>query len=112
MNNSFLIPANTKQSSLYFGMFNKLDLIVIVTCVSITLPILYLVNLDGILTAVLALSPVIITALLVMPLPNYHNMLTIMINAYKFITNRQKFIWKGWCFYDIKDDIPVNKATK
>ena len=27
MNNNYLIPANSKKSQLYFGLFNKFDLI-------------------------------------------------------------------------------------
>ena len=52
---------------------------------------------------VLVILPAAICTFLIIPVPNYHNMLTIMMEAYVFLTNRQKYIWKGWCVKDVKE---------
>ena len=112
MNDRFLIPANAKQSTYLFGLFTKLDLVVVAVGLILTVILLYTVDLSGVLPAILALVPALTAATLVIPLPNYHNALTIISNAYKFFTSRQRFIWKGWCFYDIKADEPTTKEQK
>ena len=53
---------------------------------------------------VLILFPALLCAFLVIPVPNYHNMLTIIIECYEFLTSRQKYIWKGWCVSDAKEN--------
>lgn len=47
---------------------------------------------------IVVLAPGAICALLVMPVPYYHNMLNIIIEFYEFLTNRQTYRWKGWCY--------------
>ena len=47
--------------------------------------------------AILAIIPGSITFLLVFPIPNYHNVRTVIKNAWIFYTTRQRYIWKGWC---------------
>ena len=42
-------------------------------------------------------SPAIISAFLVAPVPNYHNVMTLIGNVYKFYTGRKKYYWRGWC---------------
>lgn len=44
--------------------------------------------------------PAAITGLLVLPIPNYHNVLVVLQCIFEFYTERQKFEWKGWCFYE------------
>ena len=37
--------------------------------------------------------------------PNYHNVLCAIQSIFKFYTERRKYVWKGWCFYErFKDD--------
>ena len=52
---------------------------------------------DDIIYAIIAILPAGITGLLVFPIPNYHNVLTVLIAMWNFFTTRQKYIWKGWC---------------
>ena len=102
--NGYLIPANSKKSMLIFGIFNKSDLILFSIGIGISLLLLMLLPVDQLLYAILAITPGAIMALLVMPIPNYHNIRTIIRLAYTFYTTRQQFVWKGWCFSDGDED--------
>ena len=97
MNNMFLIPANSKKSMMIFGMFYTFDLILVGSGIGITLLLLMILPLDSLVLSLIAIAPGAITALLVFPIPNYHNTLTVLIEIWEFLTTRQKFIWKGWC---------------
>ena len=99
----YLIPANTKKGQLILGLFRPVDLILFGTGVLITLILLLVVPLESTLAVVLVLLPALSTGFLVIPVPNYHNMLTIIVEAWNFITTRQKYIWKGWCVKDVQD---------
>ena len=103
MDNNFLIPANSKKSMLMFGLFNKTDLIIFLSGVATSILLLMILPVDKLPIAILALSPGCICALLVLPIPNYHNVRTIIRLAYEFYTTRQQFIWKGWLFTDDED---------
>lgn len=96
----FLIPANSKKSMLIFGAFNTTDLIILGTGSGVSLLLLLVLPLDSLLVAIGAILPGLVCGFLVFPIPNYHNMLTIIRNIYVFYTTRQKFVWKGWCFTD------------
>jgi hypothetical protein len=97
MDNMYLIPANSKRSMLIFGMFTPFDLILFGSGLGITLLLLMILPLDSIVVSILAISPGLITGMLVFPIPNYHNTLTVLIEIWEFFTTRQKYIWKGWC---------------
>ena len=99
-NNIYLIPANSKKSMMIFGMFYPFDLILFGTGLSITLLLLMILPLDSLVVSLLAISPGLITGLLVFPLPNYHNTLTVLIDIFDFFTTRQRYVWKGWCVMD------------
>lgn len=102
--NQFLIPANSKKSMLIFGAFRPIDLIIFGCGIGATVLLLISLPLNELPILVLALSPVLVTGLLVFPVANYHNVLTVLITIYQFFTSRQKFIWKGWCAsYGTKD---------
>lgn len=102
--NSFLIPANSKKSMLIFSLFNKLDLIILVSGIAATLLLLMILPIDSLLFAIIALAPGAICGLLVLPIPNYHNVRTIIRLAYEFYTTRQRYVWKGWCVTDGEED--------
>lgn len=104
--NMYLIPANSKKSMMIFGMFYPFDLILFGTGLVITLILLMIVPLDSLVVSLLAISPGLITGLLVFPLPNYHNTLTVLIEIFDFFTTRQKYVWKGWC---VMDELQKNK---
>ena len=98
MNNSYLIPANSKKSMLKFGLFTTADLIIFGTGLGISLILMMLLPVDNFWVAILAITPGLICGFLVVPVPNYHNVRTVIKNAWNFYTTRQKYIWKGWCF--------------
>ena len=100
MNNSFLIPANSKKSMLKFGLFNTVDLIIFATGIGVSLVLMMLLPVDKFWVAIGAISPGLICGFLVIPVPNYHNIRTVIGNAWEFYTTRQKYIWKGWCLND------------
>lgn len=98
MNYSYLIPANSKKSMLLFGLFNTIDLIIFACGLGLTFILMLILPVSQFWIAILAISPGVICAFLVFPIPNYHNVRTVIKNAWEFYTTRQKYIWKGWCF--------------
>lgn len=102
--NNYLIPANSKKSMLIFGLFNTTDLWIFGSGVAATLLLLLILPVEQLVPAIIAISPGLICGFLVLPVPNYHNVRTFIRSAYRFFTTRQKFIWKGWCFLDGKDE--------
>ena len=106
-NNQYLIPANTKKGGLIFNIFQPIDLWIFGIGVGLTLLILILMStfgsFDGI-TSLLALVPGLVAVVLVFPFPNYHNIRTALGDVIAFYTNRQKYVWRGWCTsYEFKD---------
>ena len=100
----FLIPANSKKSMLIFGLFNTFDLILVSSGVAVTLLLLLILPIDQVLFAIISILPGVICAFLVLPVPNYHNILTVIKSTIDFFTRRQKFVWKGWCFENGESD--------
>lgn len=94
---NYLIPANTKKSQLFFGLFNGFDLILFGTGVGISLLLMVILPIEDLKWAILAITPGLVTGFLVFPIPNYHNVLTVIRNVITFYTTRQEFVWKGWC---------------
>lgn len=103
MYNEYLIPANTKRGKLIFGWFRPFDLALLGSGVVITLLLLAFLPLTSTIVTILALAPALICVFLVLPVPYYHNMLNIIVELYEYLTNRQTYRWKGWCFRDGKD---------
>ena len=104
--NEYLIPANANRGRLIFGFFRKIDLIIFGSGILTTLILLLILqdnlNSGGIAFAVL--SPTIFTGFLVLPVPNQHNVLVVIINIYKFFVERRKYYWKGWCCLSDKEE--------
>lgn len=103
MNGNYLIPANSKRSLLIFGLFKKNELIMFGSCLGFTLLALTALPTGNTAIAIIALMPALIAGLLIMPVPNYHNILTVITSGLDFFTSRQKYIWKGWCFLNGED---------
>ena len=102
MNGSYLIPANTKRGRLLLGWFRPFDLILFGSGILITFVLLAFLPMGSTWMVILILAPAIITGFLVMPVPYYHNMLNIIVELYEYLTNRQTYRWKGWCWKDGK----------
>ena len=94
---NYLIPANTKKSFLFFGVFNKFDFILFGSGIAVSLLLLLILPVEQLSFAIIAILPGLVTGFLVFPIPYYHNVLTVIINFFTFFTTRQQFVWKGWC---------------
>lgn len=94
--NNYLIPANSKKSKLILGFFNMIDLILFGSGVGITLILLIAVQSANIGIMLLILAPALITGFLVLPIPNYHNVLQFIINIYTYFSENRRYYWKGW----------------
>lgn len=105
--NQYLIPANTKKGNLIFGIFMPIDLWIFLGGVGITLLALVIISTTNYLdnfTSILGLLPALIAVFLVFPFPNYHNVRVAFGELIAYYSNRQKYIWRGWCSsYEFKD---------
>jgi hypothetical protein len=99
-NNTYLIPANTKRGSLIFGLFTKFDLILLGSGVGLTLILIFTIPMNNLALTILCLAPGLTCGFLVLPIPNYHNVITVIRTAIAFFTERRIFIWRGWCFHE------------
>ena len=97
MNNTYLIPANTKSGKLILGMFKPFDLILFGSGICMTLLLLTILPLESLVATVIIMLPALITGVLVIPVPNYHNMLNVIGELIEFITTQRNYEWKGWC---------------
>lgn len=98
--NGFLVPANAKKGTLILNLFRPFDLILFGTGVLISLIMLALVPTNNTLLVILSCLPACITGFLVIPIPNYHNVLVAIQSIINFYSERRKYVWKGWCFYE------------
>lgn len=101
--NNYLIPANSKKSLLIFGLFTTIDLIIFGVGVGLSLILLPTLDLSNTINVVIALFPGLTASMLVFPIPNYHNVMTFLTSMWFFYTERQNFIWRGWCFINDKE---------
>ena len=94
----YLIPANTKKGKLILGLFRPFDLALFGSGVFVSVILLAFLPLRSTAITIILLCPAFICAFLVMPVPYYHNMLNIITELYEFLTTRQTYRWKGWCW--------------
>lgn len=97
---NYLIPANSKKSMLIFGLFTTFDLILVSVGVFITILLLVILSPSTFGIAIICLLPMLISAFLVVPIPNYHNVLTLIREIIDFFYSRRNYKWKGWCYKD------------
>ena len=100
--NNYLIPANSKKSQLILGFFRGIDLILFGSGVGITLILLLTIQSTNMGVMLLILAPALITGFLVMPVPNYHNVLQFIVNICTYFSERRRYYWRGWC-HDVED---------
>lgn|SRR5574344_546469 len=98
INDGYLIPANTKKGQLIFGYFTPRDLIIFGTGLGVSLILLLTSDLTVTLNAIAALLPVTICGFLVLPIPNYQNVITFFESMIGFYSSQNVYKWKGWCF--------------
>ncbi len=99
-NNQFLIPANTKRGKLIFNIFRPVDLFGVflpgVTLTFIILLVLSKMKISGWIN-ILSLIPGLIAVGLVIPIPNYHNVMVCIGEIINFYSNNRNYKWRGWC---------------
>jgi hypothetical protein len=95
--NNYLIPANSKKSQLILGFFNGFDLTLLLVGLAITVILLLVIDSNDIGVMLLLASPALFAIFLVLPVPHYHNVMTLIGNIYRFYTGRKKYYWRGWC---------------
>lgn len=100
MNNLYLIPANSKKGQLIFNMFRLIDLVVFLTGVVISLIFFVAISDNSLISTLIKLLPICTGGFLVVPVPNYHNVMMFIKDMYLFFTNRRVYLWKGWCVRD------------
>ena len=99
--NIYLIPANSKKSKLIFSIFTWQDLILFGIGLSTSLLLMATIRTDDIFIMALLVAPAIITGTLVLPIPNYHNVLGFLRSMVSFINNNKQYYWRGWCVKDV-----------
>ena len=104
MNNRYLIPANTKRSMLILGLFNKIDLVIFLVGVALTIMLMLVVGSDTPLAIGVNLAPLIISTIMVAPVPNHRNVWNFTVNVYTFFANQRKYRWRGWCMLHGEDE--------
>ena len=99
--NQYLIAANTKRGQLIFNVFRPIDLGIISTGTAITFILFLIFQPDNLYVGVAVLLPFLICAFLVLPIPNYHNVVCILQNVWRFyFKDENELVWKGWCAKD------------
>lgn len=98
--NGYLVPANAKKGTLIFNIFRPFDLIMFGTGAIVSLLLLVIVDSNDSIMVLISCLPVAITGLLVVPIPNYHNVLCAIQSIYRFFIERRNYKWRGWCFYE------------
>lgn len=99
--NSYLIPANAKKGTLILNLFRPFDLILFGTGIGVSLILLLTTSsLNNTWLVILSCLPAGVTGLLVLPIPQYHNVLCALQSIIRFYTERRNYYWKGWCFYE------------
>ena len=94
--NLFLIPANTKSGKLIFSIFTPFDLILVSSGLTVSVLSFVIFSPNGLGQLVLCLLPGLICALLVMPIPNYHNVYIVIKELIEFFSKRRNYKWEGW----------------
>ena len=97
MEDSYLIPANSKKSQLILGYFTPVDLVIFAMGIIFSMGLMVLINTKRLYIMLLILCPGLISAFLCLPVPYYHNVLQLITNILQFIFNRRRYYWKGWC---------------
>ncbi len=97
MEDNYLIPANSKKSILILGFFTSLDLAIFLIGVGFSLILLMMVDTSSLPAMIMIITPALLSAFLVMPVPYYHNILQLIRNIVNFLLGRRRYYWKGWC---------------
>lgn len=107
--NGYLVPANAKRGTLIFNIFREVDLLIFGIGIVVSVVLLGFLPSNNIVVTCMEILPGAICGLLVFPIPNYHNVLCALQSIYRFYTERRRYVWKGWCFYEQFKDANTKK---
>lgn len=97
---NYLIPANAKNGNLIFNVFTWFDLTLFLSGIAVSLLLLLIIGPDSLGSSIICLAPGLTCSMLVVPVNNYHNILTVLKEMINFFKNRRNYKWKGWCYTD------------
>ena len=100
IDNQYRIPANAKKGMLMFSVFRPIDLIILGVGFAISLLALLIIDTSNVIYVIIACLPLAICVLLVIPIPNHHNVLVALTSMVEFYKNPRIYKWKGWCIYE------------
>ncbi len=98
--NMYIIPANSKNGKLIFSLFTPFDLILLISGIVFSVVVLLIFTPNTLGGFIMGALPAIICIALVVPIPNYHNIFTVLKEMIEFFYNRRNYKWEGWCVKD------------
>ena len=99
--NGSMVPANAKKSLLVMGFLRPMpDLLILLVGVGISVAALAFSTSAPTWLLLVECIPMFISAILVAPIPNYHNTLCAIQSILRFYNERRNYVWRGWCVYD------------
>lgn len=99
-NTMFLIPANSNSGKLIFNIFTRFDLILVSSGLVVTILTLLIFSPSSFGGLMVCLVPALVCGALVVPIPNYHNVFTVLKETIEFFYQRRNYKWEGWCTGD------------
>ena len=106
---NYLIPANTKKGQLILNIFRPFDLWIVAIGAVLTTILLLILEDTSLTIALIKLLPIAISLLLVMPVPQYHNVYVFISEVINYYINPTKYLWRGWCATYVNDDDEKSK---
>lgn len=94
--NLYIIPANSKSGKLIFNIFRPFDLILVSVGLVVSVILILAIAPNSLQGTIACLIPGLVCAFLVIPIPNYHNVLVVIQEAIRFFSNRRNYKWEGW----------------
>ena len=99
--NGSMVPANAKKALLIMGFLRPMpDLLIIGVGMAVSLFALAASSSAPTWLLLVECIPMFVGAILVAPIPNYHNTLCAIQSIIRFYKERRNYIWRGWCVYD------------
>ena len=94
--NLYIIPANSKSGKLIFNLFRPFDLILASVGLVVSVLLILIAAPKSLQGLIICLAPVLVCSFLVIPIPNYHNVLVVIQETIRFFSNRINYKWEGW----------------
>ena len=92
----YIIPANSKSGKLIFNIFRPFDLILSSVGLVVSVILILAIGPKSLFGVIACLTPGLVCGFLVVPIPNYHNVLVVLQDVIQFFSNRRNYKWEGW----------------